>query len=183
MHRLLLGLGWLVCVAPASAATLVHTDVAHHHSRYTIAFEVLLDADHAAVARLLGDYTRLQRLSPTVIDSRILGQVGAGEPRVQVIVRACALFLCKTVSKVADVTQLPGGDLHMRNVPELSDFTENEETWQVRPEGHATRLRYEANMVPKFFVPPLIGPLVIKSVIRRELRESAQRVEALARLP
>jgi hypothetical protein len=115
-----------------------------------------------------------------VIDSDILGQTRAGEPRVRVVVRACALFLCRTVNKVNDVTQLPSGDLRTRNVPALSDFTEGEETWQLRPEGGATRLRYQANMVPKFFVPPVIGPLVIKAVIRRELRESARRVEALA---
>jgi hypothetical protein len=97
-----------------------------------------------------------------------------------VIVRACALFLCKTVNKVADIAQLPDGELRMHNVPALSDFTEGEEVWQLQPEGRTTRLRYQANMVPKFFVPPVIGPLVIKAVIRRELRESAQRVEALA---
>jgi hypothetical protein len=180
MRRLLLGLGWLACVTPAPAATLVQTDVAHDHSRYTITFEVLLDADHATVARLLGDYARLNRLSPTVIDSRILGQSRAGQPRVHVIVRACALFLCKTVNKVTDIARSPDGELRMRNVPALSDFTEGEEVWQLQPEGRATRVRYQANMVPKFFVPPVIGPLVIKAVIRRELRESAQRMEALA---
>ncbi len=180
MRALLLGLGWIACITPAPAATLVRTDVAHHDSRYTIAFEVLLDAERTAVARLLQDYARLQRLSPTVTDSRILGHGNTGEPRVQVIVRACALVFCKTVNKVSDIAQLPGGDLRTRNVPELSDFTEGEEIWQLQAEGRATRLRYEASMVPKFFVPPLIGPLVIKAVIRRELRESAQRVEALA---
>lgn len=182
MHRLLLGLGGLACIGPAGAATLVHTDVTHAHARYTVAFEVLLDAEPAAVTRLLRDYTHLQRLSPTVIDSRVL-DANRAEPRVQVIVRACALFLCKTVNKVADVTTGPDGVLHMRNVPALSDFAESEETWRLRAEGQATRLRYDAIIVPKFFVPPVVGPLVIKAVIRRELRESARRVEALAQTP
>lgn len=183
MHRLLLGLGWLAGMSPVGAATLVHTDVGHERTRYTITFEVLLDAEHAAVAQLLHDYAHLQRLSPTVVDSRVLGLGQIGEPRVQVVVRACALFLCKTVNKVTDIATLPGGGLHTRNVAELSDFSESEEFWRLQPEGHATRLRYEAHMVPKFFVPPVIGPLVIKAVIRRELHESAQRVEALARRP
>lgn len=185
MRRAIAALPLLFCFTAdgARAATILRTHVSHDRSRYTIAFEVLLDARHAQVARLLKDYDHLQRLSPTVIDSRVLGQGPAGESRVHVVVRACALFLCKTVNKVGEWAELPGGDLRYRNVPELSDFAENEEIWHLQPEGQATRLRYEAEMVPKFFVPPIIGPLVIKAVIRRELRESAQRVEALARSP
>jgi hypothetical protein len=41
-------------------------------------------------------------------------------------------------------------------------------------------LNYSAEVVPEFFIPPLIGPPVVKYFLRREIKITALEVEALA---
>ena len=55
------------------------------------------------------------------------------------------------------------------------------ERWQVQAEDDRTRLHYTAEVVPNFFIPPLIGPPVVKYFLRREIQLTAIEVEALAR--
>jgi hypothetical protein len=77
----------------------------------------------------------------------------------------------------------PNGDITTRALPEQSDFRVAAERWRILPEGTGTRFLYRAEIEPAFFVPPIIGPLVMRRVLARELRESAVRFEQLAGSP
>ena len=74
-----------------------------------------------------------------------------------------------------------GGNEAAHADPRFSDFHEVSERWRIRPEGAQTRMEYNATLVPKFFVPPLIGPWVIKLRIRDSLLSGAETLETLAR--
>jgi hypothetical protein len=168
----------LALARPAHALDIKTIDVAHQGDRYTVAFDVRLDGDVATVRRLLTDYAHLDRLSDTVTQSTIVG--GApGSPRLALAIRACVLVFCRTLHKIEDVRADANGDIETRAVPDLSDFSYAIERWQISADGKTTRLRYAAQSIPKFFVPPVIGPLVIKYKIRQELRASAAKLEAL----
>jgi hypothetical protein len=84
------------------------------------------------------------------------------------------------MKKVVDIEARPQDDIVVTGVPALSDFSYSVEHWQVSAEGEKTRLRYSAEMVPDFFIPPLIGPLLIKSILQKEIQATAIQVEALA---
>lgn len=160
------------------AADVRHLDVVHDRGTYTVSFDVLIDADPGRVRRLLTDYNHLDRLSDTISESRVLA-INAAATRVKVVTHACVLFLCKTVTRVEDA-HVRGDDIETRGVPEQSDFAYARERWRVTRQDAGARVEYQAIFVPSFYVPPFVGPLLIKAAMRDELNTAARRLEALA---
>jgi hypothetical protein len=139
-----------------------------------------LAADSTRVRALMSDYDHLDRLSPIVTQSHLLQRFDDGRRRIRLDVRACVWFLCKTVRRVQDVTLLADGDITTTAIPELSDFSHAEERWRIEPLRQGTHIHYRAELVPSFFVPPMLGPYLMKQAIRRELLTAAERLERLA---
>ena len=174
----LLALGLL---APASAAgTIELLETTHADGRYTVTFEVVLNADRDKVWQIMTDYEHLPRVSKIITESRVLKSQDANRHRVGVTLEACVLIFCKTVKRLVDIDARPQTEIFVTEVPEQSDFREGKERWRVAAEGPKTRLHYTAELVPDFFIPPLIGPVVVKYFLRREIRLTALEVEALA---
>jgi hypothetical protein len=65
--------------------------------------------------------------------------------------------------------------------PEKSDFEVSNEVWVFEPEGAGTRITYRLEMDPKFWIPPLIGPYVLKKKMREDGIRALDRIEAIAR--
>ena len=177
--RIFLATSLWVC-GPASAYLLDDTSIQHSAGVYTVSFDMRLDADAASVRALMTDYDRLDRLSDIVIDSHVLDVLADGSKRIQLDVRACVWIFCRTVRRVEDVTTLENGDLSTNALPERSDFSHAVERWRILATPGGTRLLYNAQLTPNFFVPPLLGPYLMKQAIRRELISAAQHLEALA---
>ncbi len=164
----------------ADAVSINHIVLAEDGGRYTVAFDVSIDANAHAVRRLMTDYDHLGRLSHLVSESRMLAMLPDGQQRIALTLRGCVLFFCKSVHRVEDVTDEPDGDIVTRALPQHSDFSYAVERWQILPRPYGTRLKYDATLIPDFFVPPLIGPYIVESAIRRELMETARHLEILA---
>ena len=183
-HKLLrvtgMVLSGLLLSAPAAAYRLGETAIHHDAGVYTIAFNVRLDADAGRVRDLMTDYDHLDRLSDTVTTSQVLEVLTDGSRHIKLDMRACVLFLCKTVRRVQKVTTLANGDITTHAIPEFSDFVRAHEHWRIQRQLHGTHIHYRAELVPSFFVPPWLGPYLIKQAIRRELVTAAQRLESLA---
>ena len=167
----------------AVAATVLHTEVEHKAGRYTVTFEFRVSAGADAVRRRLTDYDHLERLSRVVQKSEQLPPGDDGHPRVRVVMRSCFLFFCQTVRKLETVTEFPDGRLIIVADPTESDYRYSRVEWQIRAEATQTHVTYHAEHEPAFFVPPLIGPWVVKSRIRHELKLMAERLEQLANAP
>ena len=180
-----LGLVFLVALVPAmaTATEIVQTDVTQDHGQYRIVFEVLLDANADKVRQYMTDYAHLDRLSDTVIADQVLGKQKNGLERIKLVLHSCIFIFCKTMTEVEDVAVRPDGDIVTTVVPEQSDFSLATEHWQILPEQNQTRIKYDAVRVPRFFIPPIIGPLIVKAKIRKELATSAMRLEQLAHSP
>ncbi len=170
----------LLLGGPVAAYTLDDTSIQHSAGVYTVAFDMRLDADAVEVRALMTDYDRLDRLSDIVIKSRVLDILADGSKRIQLDVRACVWIFCRTVRRVEDVTTLENGDISTNALPERSDFSRAVERWRIEASHGGTRLRYDAQLAPNFFVPPILGPYLMKKAIRRELISAAQHLEALA---
>lgn len=165
---------------PAGAATIVNTTATHDDDRYKLTFEVVLKAERGKVWNIMTDYDRLTRVSKVIVESRVLKKEDENRHRVSVTLHACVLIFCKTMNKVVDILARPQDDIVVTGVPALSDFRYSVEHWQVSAEDRNTRLRYTAEMVPDFFVPPLIGPWMVKYFLKKEITATAIQVEALA---
>ncbi len=174
---------WWLCLVGvmhgAAAGEIIATDVSHEHNVYHVHFVAIIDAKSRAVRKALTDYPRLTRLSATLLRSEVLLQESSHQ-RVRLVFHACVLVFCRDLTKTQDIYSQPNGDIVAAMVPELSDFLQGNERWHVAPLGRRTRVEYTAESVPKFFVPPLIGPAIMKSKIRRELLDSATRLEHVA---
>lgn len=173
----------LLCLAsasgPAAAAQLLLTDVMHAHGRYTVRFALRMAASPDRVAYYLTDYARYAEYFDTVTESRVQ-HTAAGREHVSLKLSACVLFFCKTVRVVQDVERGPDGSLRGRIDPVESDFHASEEHWRWRAADGGTQVEYEAELAPSFYVPPVIGPLVMKYKIREILSRNAERLEQLA---
>ncbi|GAB4509459.1 MAG: hypothetical protein Tsb0026_09760 [Sulfuricaulis sp.] len=165
----------------AVAGTIERLETTHASGRYTVSFEVVLDAPRDRVWQIMTDYERLPRVSKIITESRALKQEDANRHRVGVTLEACVLIFCKAVKRMVDIEARPKTEILVTEVPDQSDFREGSERWQVMAEGQKTRLNYTAELVPDFFIPPLIGPVVVKYFLRREIRLTALEVEALAK--
>ncbi|MBI5612395.1 MAG: SRPBCC family protein [Gammaproteobacteria bacterium] len=161
----------------AQALTLVKSDIEYAQNHYLVEFEVVIDAPFEAVRARMTDYAHLDQLSPLVTQSRVLETFADNRQRLELIMRACVLFFCKTVKRVTDVTLENNGNIVTHALPELSDFFQADERWRITPEQARTRIQYRAELVPRFFVPPLIGPAILKYKLHSELETLAERLE------
>jgi len=170
--------GW----APlASALTIERLDATHDNNRYTVEFEVVLDAPRDKVWAIMTDYEHLGRTSKVIIESKVITPLTDNHQRISVTFDACVFIFCKKARRTLDVELKPSSEILVKEVPAQSDFRSGREHWLVGSEASKTRLRYTAELEPGFFVPPLIGPMVVKYFLQREIKLTALAVEELAR--
>lgn len=166
--------------APAVyGAEVLTTEVSHARGRYGVHFDVRLAAPPDRLKRHLTDYANYAGYFESIKESTVLARKPDGV-RVRLRMRSCVLFFCKTVTTVKDITEQDDGKITARIDPALSDFHEATEHWRITADNGATRLQYDAVLVPSFFVPPLIGPWLVRNQIRVALLSGARKLEALA---
>jgi hypothetical protein len=165
-------------------AEVLQSDIVHEDGRYTVRFDVRLDAPAQKLRRHLMDYPNYATHFKSIRESSVLGRQPDGALRVRLRIYGCALFFCRTVAVVKDISETPDGTIVARVVPSQSSFREGTERWRVESEPEQTerqtRLTYSAELVPGFYVPPLIGPWALKRQLRGMLMNSAVKLEALA---
>ena len=162
------------------AAELIKLDVDYKQGTYTIRLEIELDVTADRVQQVLTNYRQLQRLSPSIVESRRLPTPHDGYVRVFTRLDSCVLFICRELIRVEDIYQTASGDLLAVIVPGQSDFKAGTALWKVTRQGEHTLLVYEANMQPDFFIPPMFGSYLVKKKIKDELLTSINRIECCA---
>ncbi len=171
---------WFLASA-AHAAEIRELDVQHEDGRYTVRFDVLLAAPIERLKYFLTDYDRYTDHFASIKESRVLSRTPPGTVRVRFKLRSCILFFCRSVIQVKDISEKPDGAIEARIDPAASDFRDAVEHWRLTDERGQTRLQYRAELTPTFYVPPLIGPWLIKRQIRAALNAGGETLEALAR--
>ena len=154
--------------------------VTSHDGHYHLHFEVVVAAPPARVIALITNYNHLRRLSPDIVSSAIIP--GPGNLKVRMVMRTCVAWFCKTVHKTEYVFMGAHGQITTQAIPAESDFRYQWERWHIRASKHGgTRISYHSGLAPGFFVPPLIGPWLIRRTIRHDLAVSVRRLSRLAR--
>lgn len=173
----------LLVVDFCAAAETVEVQVEHDDDAYHIYFEILLDAPKERVKTILSDYGNLSELSTSIVKSEILSGQAGQDATVDITLRPCVWKLCKTLRKVSEARINAYNAIVYTVVPEKSDFQSGRETVIVSnvPESGLTRVTYNASLVPKFFVPPLLGSWLIRRHVSQNVKDSSERVERLAR--
>lgn len=179
--RLLL-FGWLFLLQTGLAGEVLDSHVGTNEGHYLLRIDMLIDADPQRVRTLLTDYARLGRLSHTITRSEVLER-NPPNYRLRLTTNGCVLFFCRELVQVQDVTELNDGYILVKVVPEMSDFTYGQSMWRIRPQNNRTRVTYSSDLVPGFWIPPLIGTSLFKHKLQEETRLLIENLEHLANSP
>lgn len=176
----LLLLGAVGASAPAAAAELLSLEVSHESGTYSLHTVSRFEAPAAAVYAVLTDFDNFHRIAGAFEESRVLEPAADGSPRVYTRLRGCVLLFCRTLERVERLTLEPDRAIVAYAEPEASDVRSGHSQWRLRADGDATVVEFDTTMEPDFWVPPLIGPAVIKRRLARDGERAVQRIERLA---
>ncbi|HHH45123.1 MAG TPA: hypothetical protein ENK49_13380 [Gammaproteobacteria bacterium] len=169
-------------VGVAVHAGQVHVaSVSHQSGSYLVEVDTLVQVNEHRARALLTDYSHLERVNPAIEVSEILLTRGPGDYRVRTVTHACIWFYCRRLRQVQDVIESQDGTVTALVVPELSDFRYGYARLNLWQEADGTRILIRAEVEPDFWIPPLIGPWLIKRKLLSETLETVGRLEQLAK--
>lgn len=140
-----------------------------------------LDASASEAWAVLADPDALSKLNDAIhqIDYSDSPDKQASR-RAASVIRLCVLFFCKHLNQTQDLYQRPN-HLQAKVIPELSDFHYGYGDWKIADKGGLAQLTFTAALEPKFWIPPLIGPWVIRRKLAKEAEVTMENIERLAR--
>lgn len=171
----------LYCCPPASAGELKRAEINFSGGRYFLTFDAVLDGRYEVIHKLVRDYAELNQFSDSVLESVILGTPHPGVQRLKFVAQVCILIFCFKKSLVVDVKEHPEGVFNAVVVPALCDFKSGHGTWRFATAGpFKTSVHYTGVQQPAFWIPPVIGPFILKRKLMKEAVETIKNVERVA---
>jgi hypothetical protein len=172
--------GCSLYTSPAMAGEVYMASANHQSGVYLVEVDALVDVPEPRVRELLTDYDDLGRVNPAIEVSEILKTREPGDYQVRTVTEACVWFYCKRIHQVQDVIEATDGSVTATVVPELSDFRNGYARLNLWQETTGTRVLIRSEVEPDFWIPPLIGPWLIKRKLRSEALETVHNLERVA---
>lgn len=176
MTRRLVLLLVLLWSSVAAGGSILASGVQHEDDRYQLFVTAHIEAPPQQVWRSITDYTRLAVINPAFESSAVLRQ-DADSARVRTRIRVCILVFCKSVVQVQDLSYPRPLDIKATMVPGAGDFRAGVAHWSLLPSGSGTRLQFHEWFVPDFWVPPVIGPWLIRHKLVQEVEVTMAHIE------
>ena len=167
---------------PLAAADIEELQVTKNDGVYTIEMVVVVDVPVEYVHRVLTDYVHIYRLNPSITESEILPGPDNGAIRVRTRIVGCFFIFCMEINRVEDIKELSSDNLHAEIVPEFSNFKSGSTDWHMQGMGERSRVIYLAQMEPEFYIPPIIGSLIFKAKLRKDIVVGLMKLECLAKI-
>lgn len=167
---------------PAAAGEIQRADINYSDGRYFLTFDAVLDGRYDVVHKLVRDYAGLHQLSDAVLESVILETPRPGVQRLKFVAQVCILIFCFNKSLVVDVREAPEGVFNATVIPALCDFMSGHGTWRFTAAGPLkTSVHYSGVQEPAFWIPPVIGPYILKHKLVKEAVKTISNVERMAK--
>ena len=161
-------------------AELLSIEVDYEHGTYTLNSEVWFDATVEQVYEVFRRWDNSAEFSSVIVESRDVAPDEFGRARFYVRNRVCILFFCWSFERHGYVEFERNQRLLAFADPATSDFHLSDERWQFVARDGGTVVTYDWQMKPKFWIPPGIGPYVIKRKLERDGGSAIDRIEAIA---
>lgn len=175
---LMVVLALMACVSiSCHAGEVLQAHVERRDGHYLLHLVMRIHAKDSDVYWALLDFKHLPQINDSIKSAKELSHKD-GVHRVHIIGEGCVWLICRTIQQEEVVTELANGYLMSVTDPKHSDFQYGRALWHVVDEGKTTRVTYNADLVPAFWIPPLIGPSIFK---RRLLREGQKTINGLER--
>lgn len=173
-------LATLLIMDSTSAAELRNIEVEHDKGRYSVNSEVWFDASVPQVFEVFRQWDLSTQFSSAIVESYDIAADQDGRPGYYVRNHGCVLFFCKSFVRQGHVELQLNEELRAIADPSVSDFRMSNERWTFVAEGGGTVVIYNLLMEPDFWVPPAIGPYLIKRKFRNNGGDAIDRIEAIA---
>jgi hypothetical protein len=170
----------------AHAGQVLDVRVTREGMGFQIGMHLAIDAAPPAVFRALQDYAAMMRYNPDLRAARVEPTGVPGRVRLFTAVHTCVLVFCKTMHQAEVMTAIAtanGGVLEAQFLPR-GDFKAGRGRWTVRPCSTARAMSCMdvwIELVPAFWVPPVIGSWVIRRKMVEEARYTSAGLELMAR--
>ncbi len=181
MRRLAAGL-LLILSLPVTAADIRDVVVDREDGVYSMRSVVHFDATIEQLYEVLIDWDLSTQFSSIVKESRNVEPDELGRPQYYSRIEACVAFFCRSFERHGHVETEVNEWIRATTDPERSDFHMSNETWTFVDEEQGAVVIYELEFKPKFWVPPVIGPFMIKRELRKDGPEALTRIEGIAQL-
>jgi len=170
---------WLFA-SPVWSGTVYTANAEYDGDSYRVEVDALVAVPKAQVRELLTDYEHLGRVNPSIEVSEILLRRAPGDYQVRTVTEACVWFYCKHIRQVQDVIESADGSVTATVIPARSDFRHGYARLNLWQEATGTRVLIRAEVEPDFWIPPVIGPWLIKRKLKSEALETVANLERVA---
>jgi len=162
------------------AAELQEIEVDRSEDFYELRSVARFRTDEESLYSVLTNYELFTYFTSAIVESRNLEPDEHGRPRYFTRMEGCVLMWCRSFVRSGHLELEPTKEIVAVADPHKSDFKSSHERWELVPDGDGTILVYEFEMIPDFWVPPIIGPFMIKRALRAGGEKALNRIEALA---
>lgn len=140
--------------------------VEYKENRYYVDYTIQIKSSSESIISALTNYADLNKIIPSITKSFLLDQHDDYD-LVETHFSSCVLLFCK---KAVNTQKISHNSKIIRAVTmvEQSDFKYGLMTWEIQSNGAATYIKYHAEVEPKFWVPPFIGPAILKHKLKKE---------------
>ena len=176
---------WLVVVLlgfsqAIAAGQVKESRVDHDAGVYNLSFDLVIDKNIDDVRRVVTDNNGLTQLSNILVESRELSAPKSGLKQRLLVARVCILLICRQVKLVERVKSIGPDEFITTVIPKPSDFKSGTLHWQLtKLADHKTRLEFYGKEEPDFWIPPVIGPILVKRLLERETTVIINNIENL----
>lgn len=172
-------LALLFLTAAVGASETERAEIRFSGNTYEYTFIALLTGSSAAVRAVVTDYDNLRRINDGIIESRVLERYDNGDLKRVLRLKHCILVVCFDMNFVENVHESPGR-IVTTVIPTESNFADGTAEWLIEAVDAAhTRISVSARQSPTFWIPPVIGPLMIRHVFLREVKETCANIERI----
>ncbi|MEQ8206723.1 MAG: hypothetical protein RIA65_11145 [Woeseia sp.] len=177
---LLAALALLAVQSPVTGADLQKVTVEFENDRYRLESRARFDVRRADLYRVLINYDLFEKFTSAFVETRNLAPDNAGRPGFFTRMEGCVLLFCKSMRRTGHLVLNPPSEIIAIAHRDSSDFNFSRERWVLQDDGDGTVMTYYFELEPAFWVPPVVGPYVIKRVLRAGGIDAVDRIEAVA---
>jgi hypothetical protein len=168
------------CIPTSTAGELEELSVTDADGAYSLRIAEVLDVPADYVRKVITDYKHAYRIDPTITKVEVLLTHRDGVVRVRNLSEQCVGPFCFEIAWAGDIVETKEGDIQVRTLPELSNFESGSAIWRIRPQGEHTWVFYESSLKPAFFIPPVIGHIIMKKHIKKDALDIFKNIERQA---